>query len=54
MATDQHATTEELLEVVFYVVRNEAVAMQWRRKQVSVANESRYGDRTAVFSVAPC
>jgi hypothetical protein len=36
-ATNQQATTEELLETVFYVVRAEAVAMQRRNKHVSAA-----------------
>jgi hypothetical protein len=37
MATNQHATTEELLEEVFSVESAEAIAMQRRRKHVSVA-----------------
>jgi hypothetical protein len=32
---NQHATMEELLEVVFSVVCAAAVAMQWRGKHVS-------------------
>jgi hypothetical protein len=34
MATNQHATTEELLEAVFSVVRSAAVATQRRSKHV--------------------
>jgi alkylhydroperoxidase/carboxymuconolactone decarboxylase family protein YurZ len=37
MATNQHATTEELLEAAFSVVRTSAVATQRHRKHVSAA-----------------
>jgi hypothetical protein len=36
-ATNEHATTEELLEAVFSVIRNVAVALQKRGKHVSAA-----------------
>jgi hypothetical protein len=37
MATNQHARTEELLEVVFSVVRSMAIVMQWHGKHISAA-----------------
>jgi alkylhydroperoxidase/carboxymuconolactone decarboxylase family protein YurZ len=35
MATNQHATAEELLEAVFSVVHAVTVAMQWHSKHAS-------------------
>jgi alkylhydroperoxidase/carboxymuconolactone decarboxylase family protein YurZ len=37
MATNQHATTEELLEAVFSVVCATAIAIQHRGKHISAA-----------------
>jgi hypothetical protein len=39
MATNKHATTEEMLEGVFSVVRAATVATQRRRKHVSITIE---------------
>jgi hypothetical protein len=37
MATNQHATTEKLLEAVFFVVRTVAAAVQWHGKHIYAA-----------------
>jgi alkylhydroperoxidase/carboxymuconolactone decarboxylase family protein YurZ len=37
MAMNQHATTEKLLEAVFFVVHTVAAAMQWHGKHIYVA-----------------
>jgi hypothetical protein len=37
MATNQHATSEELLEAVFSVVRSVTAAMQWHDKHIPAA-----------------
>jgi hypothetical protein len=39
MATNQHATAEEMLEVVFSVVGAATVATQWRGKHASTTEE---------------
>jgi hypothetical protein len=47
MSTNEHATTEELLEAAFSVVRNSAV-------NTSLQQQSNYKNRGAVFSAGPC
>jgi hypothetical protein len=39
MAMNQHATTEELLEAVFSVVRAATIGMQWHGKHASTTTE---------------
>jgi hypothetical protein len=50
MATNQHATTEELLRTVFSVIHTMAIATQGCSKRLSMQQQLNYNNRRAVFS----